>query len=140
TLVYRNPAANWAAYDKVLFEPVTIWQSGKHSLDEVPEDDLQRLPAEFERAVQSRLGADYRLVDRPGPGVMRVRLGITAARQSDRVLDVFEYAVPPEVRPPDAQGLASAPRALVVAAAIEGELSDAVSGELLAAGVDRRGE
>ncbi|TMA80304.1 MAG: DUF3313 domain-containing protein [Deltaproteobacteria bacterium] len=31
-------------------------------------------------------------------------------------------------------------RALVVAAVIEGEVTDAVSGELLAAGVDRRGE
>ncbi|TMA49000.1 MAG: DUF3313 domain-containing protein [Deltaproteobacteria bacterium] len=31
-------------------------------------------------------------------------------------------------------------RALVVAAVIEGEFTDAVSGELLAAGVDRRGE
>ena len=140
TLVYRNPGANWAAYDQILFEPVTIWRSGEHSLDDVPEDDLQHLAAEFERAVQSHLGADYRLVDRPGQGVMRVRLGITAARQSDHWLDVFEYAVPPDESVPDAQELASTTRALVVAAVIEGEFTDAVTGELLAEGVDRRGE
>src|SRR5262249_5411185 len=39
-LVYRNPDAQWTAYDKVLFEPVTLWRSGKSSLDPVPEGDL----------------------------------------------------------------------------------------------------
>jgi Protein of unknown function (DUF3313) len=42
-LVYRNPAATWTAYDKVLLEPVTLWRSGRHSLDPVPEADLARL-------------------------------------------------------------------------------------------------
>ena len=140
TLVYRNDRASWARYDKILFEPVTIWRSGTHALDDVPEDDLLRLADEFEIAVRSRLEPDYRFVDQPGQGVMRLRLGITAARQSDHDLDVFEYAVPPDEKVPSTQELAPTTRALVVAAAIEGELTDAVSGELLAAGVDRRGE
>ena len=140
TLAYRNAGANWAGYDKILFEPVTIWRSGKRSLDEIPEDDLQRLADEFHIAVRSRLEPDYRFVDQPGPGVMRVRLGIAAARQSDHALDVFEYVVPPDEKVPGTVELAPATRAFVVAAAIEGELTDAMSGELLAAGVDRRGE
>src|SRR5207249_11377509 len=104
---------NSAAYAQFHFEPITIWLSGEHSLDDVPEDDLQHLAAEYQRAVQSHLGADYRLVDRPGQGVMRVRLGITAARQSDHWLDVFEYAVPPAESVRDPPELASTPRALV---------------------------
>ena len=140
TLAYRNAGANWAGYDKILFEPVTIWRSGKRTLDEIPEDDLRRLASEFQSAVRSRLEPDYRFVDRAGQGVMRVRLGITAARQSEHALDVFEYVVPPDEQVPSTQELAPATRALVVAAAIEGELTDAMSGELLAAGVDRRGE
>src|SRR5438094_315676 len=31
-LVYRASDANWAAYDKVLLEPVTLWRSGPRSL------------------------------------------------------------------------------------------------------------
>lgn len=140
TWAYRNPAARVRAYDRILFEPVAIWRSGKRSLDPIPEDDLQRLAAEFQRAVTVRLGADYRLVDAAGPGVLRVRLAVTAARREDRALDVFTFAVPPEHRVPDAEALHPATHALVVAAAIEGELSDAVTGEVVAAGVDLRGE
>lgn len=138
--VYRNPDARVAAYDRILFEPVAIWRSGKHSLDAIPETDLQRLAAEFQRAVRSRLAADFRLVDAPAPGVLRVRLAITAARQADRALDVFTFAVPPEEAVPDAQQLDPATQALVVAAAIEGELSDSVTGDIVATGVDLRGE
>jgi hypothetical protein len=119
---------------------VTIWPSGKDSLAGIPEGDLQRLAAEFERAVRSRLEGDYRLVSEPGRGVMRVRLGVTAARQADRVLDAFTFDVPPEHAVADTQALDPATHALVVAAAIEGEITDSVSGELLAAGVDRRGD
>lgn len=140
TWVYRNPDASVSPYDRILFEPVAIWRSGKHSLDAVPEEDLERLAAEFEHAVRTRLGEGFRLVDTPGPGVLRVRLAITDARQEDRVLDVFTYAVPPEGRVPDARELDPATRALVVAAAIEGELSDSVTGRVVAAGVDLRGE
>jgi hypothetical protein len=140
TLAYRNPSADWAAYDKILFEPVTIWRSGKHSLDDIPEADLQRLAAEFQRAVLLRLAPDYQLVKERGPGVMRVRLAITVARQSDRVLDVFTFDVPPDQPVPDTQELTPALRAFVMGASIEGELTDSVSGTVLAEGVDRRGD
>jgi hypothetical protein len=140
TWVYRNPDARVAAYDRILFEPVAVWRSGKRSLDAIPAEDLQRLAAEFQRAVGTRLAADYRLVDAPGPGVLRIRLAITAARQEDRALDVFTFDVPPEHRVPDTEALDVATHALVVAAAIEGELSDSVTGQVVATGVDLRGE
>src|SRR5207249_10569990 len=36
-LVSRNPKADWASYDKVLLEPITLWRSGRKSLDAVPD-------------------------------------------------------------------------------------------------------
>jgi hypothetical protein len=140
TFAYRNPSADWAAYDKILFEPVTIWRSGDRPLEQIPEDDLKRLAAEFEHAVWARLGATRPLVTGPARGVMRVRLGITAARQADPVLDVFTFEVPPEEAVPDTLEIAPSTRALVVEAGIEGEFSDSTTGEVLAAGVDRRGD
>src|SRR5262245_47543111 len=50
-LVYRNPDARWNTYDKILLEPVTLWRSGRKSLDAVPEEDLLRLIAALESAV-----------------------------------------------------------------------------------------
>lgn len=140
TFVYRDPEAKWAAYDRVLLDPVTVWRSGKNSLSDIPEADLQRLAAELEKAVRAHLGPDYRLVSEPGAGVLRVRLGITDARQSDRVLDVFTFEVPPTHAASDAQELLPATHAFVVAAAIEGELTDSATNRILAQAVDRRGE
>src|SRR5439155_1448962 len=88
-LVSRNPKADWASYDKVLLEPITLWRSGRKSLDAVPEQDLLRLVDGLESAVRRRLGEGFRLVEEPGPGVMRIRLGITEARASDPILDVL---------------------------------------------------
>src|SRR5258705_3292603 len=79
-LVYRNPAADWHRYHSVMLEPVAIWRSGRKSLDPVPENDLLRLARDFEQAVRARLGRSFRLVDRAGPGVLRIRLAITQTR------------------------------------------------------------
>jgi hypothetical protein len=138
-LVYRNPAADWQAYDKVLLEPVTLWRSGKNSLAPIPDDDLLRLANDFDAAVRQRLGTHFTLVDAPAPGVLLVRLGITEARASDPVLDVLTATG--ETTVPAASGsgpLSPELQKFVDAAAIEGELRDAQTKTLLAQGVDRR--
>ena len=73
-LLYRNPQARWTSYDKVLFEPVTLWRSGRKSLDPIPEGDLLRLITDLENAVRGRLGTGFELVKAPAPGTMRIRL------------------------------------------------------------------
>ena len=138
-LVYRNPNANWGDYHEVLLEPVTLWRSGKHSLASVPEQDLLRLANEFEAAVRLRLGASLPVVDHPGPGVLLVRLGITQARSSDSILDVLTASG--GSGEPAAHGdgpLSPEMQQFVDSAAIEGELRDSQTNEILAQGVDRR--
>jgi hypothetical protein len=138
-LVYRNPKADWHAYNSVLLEPVTLWRSGRKSLDPVPQEDLLRLVTDFQSAVRTRLGEDFRFVDQPGPGVMRIRLAITDARASDPVLDVLT-ASRGTGRPHPAGSGALDPetRRFLESAAIEGEIRDAQTNVLLAEGVHRR--
>jgi hypothetical protein len=138
-LVYRNPKADWHAYNSVLLEPVTLWRSGRKSLDPVPQEDLLRLVTDFQSALRTRLGEDFRFVDQPGPGVMRIRLAITDARASDPVLDVLT-ASRGTGRPHPAGSGALDPetRRFLESAAIEGEIRDAQTNVLLAQGVDRR--
>ncbi len=135
--VYRNPDADWRAYDKVLLEPVTLWRSGRQSLDPIPEDDLLRLVDDLEGSVRKRLGEGYRLVKEPGPGVMRIRLAITEARASDPVLDILR-AQARKATARQAGPLHAETRRFVEAAHIEGDIRDARTNQLLAAGVDRR--
>ena len=136
-LVYRNPKASWPSYDKVIFEPVTLWRSGKGSLDPLPEDDLLRIVSDFQTAVRRRLGERFRLVDAPGPGTMRIRLGITDARAADPVLDVLTASPVPGKPGADAP-LHPETRRFLEGATIEGEVRDAATGELLVQGVERR--
>jgi hypothetical protein len=136
-LVYRDPEAAWTSYDKVMFEPVTLWRSGAKSLDPVPEGDLLRLIADLEGAVRRRLGDGFELVEQARPGVLRIRLAITDARASDPVLDVLRGRGAGDVTagsgPVDPET-----RRFIEGAQIEGEIRDAVSDRLLAAGVDWR--
>ena len=136
-LVYRNPKADWHAYDAVLLEPVAIWRSGRGSLAAVPEEDLLRLAFDLGNAVRTRLGEGFRLVDRAGPGVMRIRLAITAARASDPILDV----VTASGLTPSTSGdgpLSPETQRFLEGAVIEGEITDAQTGMLLAQGLDTR--
>jgi hypothetical protein len=136
-LVYRNPKAQWTSYDKVLLEPVTLWRSGKQSLDPVPEGDLLRLIADLEAAVRRRLGTEFKLVDEPAPGTMIVRLAITEARAADPILDVLRGHGRDDVT--KGMGpLHDETRRFIENAEIEGEIRDARTNELLAAGVDQR--
>jgi hypothetical protein len=135
--VYRNPEAHWTSYDKVLLEPVTLWRSGRGSLDAVPERDLLRLIADLEGAVRRRLGDGFELVDRPQPGVMRIRLAITEARASDPILDVLRARGDGDVTS-ESGPLHPETRRFIESAQIEGEIRDAGTDQLLAAGVDRR--
>ena len=134
--VYRNPKAQWTGYDKILVEPVALWRSGKNALAPIPEADLLHLVARFEHAVRTRLGKGFQLVREPGPNTLRLRLAITEARATDPVVDVLTAT--PEDDTALTGPLGPELAAFVAAAAIEGELSDAASGELLAQGIDRR--
>jgi hypothetical protein len=136
-LVYRSPDADWRSYHQVLLEPVTLWRSGRGSLDAVPEEDLLRLIDGLEAALRRRLGEGFPLVEAAGAGVMRIRLGITEARASDPVLDVMKGRGG-ERTAGDATPLHPETRRFIESAAIEGEIRDARTDRLLAAGVDRR--
>jgi Protein of unknown function (DUF3313) len=137
-LVYRAPDANWAAYDKVLLEPVTLWRSGRKSLEPVPKEDLLRLVSDFQSAVRTGLGEGFRVVDQAGPGVMRIRLAITDARASDPVLDILTARRGTGRPHPAGDGpLHPETRRFLVSARIEGEIRDAQTNALLAERVDR---
>ena len=135
-LFYRNPDANFRDYDKVLIDPVTIWGAEESKPVEFPEQDLQRLALLLKvKVIEAVKGEGLQVVRQPGPGVMRIRVALTEAGRSNRAMHVMSSVVPL----PSVSKMATGTRAYVGQAAIEGELSDSVSGEVLMAGVDRRG-
>ena len=122
----------------MLLEPVTLWRSGRKSLEPVPQEDLLRLVTDFQSAVRKGLGEGFRVVDQAGPGVMRIRLAITDAHASDPVLDILTAKRGTGRPHPAGDGpLHLETRRFLVSARIEGEIRDAQTNALMAERVDR---
>ena len=93
--VYRNPKANWAAYTKILLEPVTIWGASTSTLSPTQREDLQRLADSFSAMLYQKLSQDYEMVTQPGPGAMRVQAAITHGEEAQTGLTVASKAILP---------------------------------------------
>lgn len=137
-LRYVNPNARFSAYDTVLIEPVTIWASDRSSMNEVSEEDRTMLVDYLHTAVTDALSRDYGIATVPGPGVMRLRLAITEASQAPVVMSTVSNVVPQMLLISNIKKMATGTQAFVGDAAVEGELLDSLTGERLAAFVDKR--
>lgn len=134
-LVYFNPTARWGQYDKVLLEPVTV---GLDPDRQVSEQDQQMLSSYYYHALEQNLSKDFALVNKPGPGVMTLRVALTDATTATPVLRTVSVVVPQARVLGSIKNLASGSYAFVGSAQSEGEVLDSLTGERLAAAVDRR--
>lgn len=79
---YRKAGVNPGTYTAVILEPVHL-NRGAYSKDVTPEavaSAVAALQQSMREAVESR--SDVRLVTQPGPGVVRIAVGITGAEAS----------------------------------------------------------
>ena len=135
---YINPNADWRSYTKVILEPVTIWKD-KETEDVSPED-LQTLANFLHGHLYDTLDKDYTIVQQAGPGVMRATFAITEAEASAPVMDTITSIIPQTRILTGIKGLIVGGKpGFVGSASIEMKLTDAQTGTLLLAGVDRRG-
>ena len=58
-LVYVNPRAEFATYDKVLIDPITIWAEPESKLAELSREDLRNLANHLYLALKTQLEQDY---------------------------------------------------------------------------------
>ena len=89
--------------------------------------------------VDEELRNDYTMTRGPGPGVMRVRIAITEAGKGIPVLDNLTAAYPTTLVMSKGKKALMGTETMVGKTSIEMEATDSQTGELLAAGVDRRG-
>ena len=143
-LVYRNQQVEWsekATYDKILLDPVMIWRGTDSKVLGLDQTHAQVIADAFYALLYQELAKDYQMVTEPEPRTFRLQAALTEAEQSLPVLDIVS-SVP---APFNVAFVASTIKTLATgkplfkgAAAIEGKLMDGVSGEVLAAAVDRR--
>jgi hypothetical protein len=137
-LCYRNTNANWAAYTNILLDPVMLWQK-PDSGNTTPKADLQRLVDNFHLILYTNfVAAGYGMVNSPQPHTLRIQVAVTSMEQTWTAPSVISKVVP-QVRMLDTvQGFISGKPVFAGEASIEAKVLDAETGELLAAGADRR--
>ncbi len=137
-LRYVNPQADWRSYDKVLLDSVTVWKNPE--TQDVSPADLKILTDYLYTHMHAELIKDYKMVDEPGPGVMRVEFAITEAEASDPTADVVTSIIPQTRVLTGAKGLVVGGKpGFVGTAGMEAKITDADTGKILMEAVDRRG-
>jgi len=137
-LHYENPDASWADYDKVILDPIRVYASPKSGMGNVPREELQSIVDYFDASVRASLSNDYEIVNKPGPGTMRIRIALTDAEASSKISDTLSNVLPPGLAVSALKEAITGKALGVGEAGVEVEIVDAVSGDQLAAAVDER--
>jgi hypothetical protein len=134
--VYINPDAAWKNYDSVQIDSVSLWVNEEtRSLEE---EERQMLTDLLYKALNDQLTEKFKVVDRGGPDVIRVRAALTQAEGAKVALRTLSTIVPAMFLISTAVGLSADVTNTVGTATLEAELLDSVTGERLAAAVDQR--
>ena len=131
---YINPEVDWASYRKILIDPITFFASK----DVEPPREVQILLNYFWAELREELKQDYELVESPQPETIRFTIALTRAGQRNVTLDTFSIYVPFSRALVELQGLAKGKPAFVGYAKVEAKFTDAETGTLLAAAMDKR--
>lgn len=134
-LVFLAPDAAWDDYDSVQIDPIVLWKGDGTDLDA---DDAKAMVDYLDAAMRRSLEKSYRIVERPGAGVLRLRIAITEAESSWPLLDAVSTIVPQPRALSALKRVATGSAAFVGKAGIEGEVLDSLTNRRLFAAVDRR--
>jgi hypothetical protein len=134
SLRYVNSEANWRQYKKIMIDPFIYLGGNQTKISLVDQQTL----VDFASAVsQEQLAKRFEMVHRPGPGVMRVQIVIMDAEEATPVLRTITMSVPQARALASLEYLSTGAYPFVGGAQFAVKVTDAMTGELLAAEADR---
>ena len=136
--VYRNPKADWPSYSKILLDPVVNLRQASLEQAGIPMEDIQRLANNFFVLIYKELDRDYEMVKMPGPRTIRVQVALTDLQESWATTDTVTSVIPVGMVLSAGSEFVTGKPAFVGEATIEVKVTDGRTGQLLAAGIDRR--
>ena len=137
-LVYFKPGTDFKPYNKLMFERIVVRLADSATTREIDPAMLKELTDYYQNALFSAVKGGYEIVDQPGPGVLRVRVAITELKPSNPTANTLSTIVPVGIVVSGATKAVSGDNLGTGEAGTEMELLDAVTGERLAAAVDKR--
>lgn len=136
--VYRKPGFNLKSYNKVMLDPIKVWYRDDAEYKGIDPNELKTLTDYFSQSLLKALQPAYPVVNKPGAGVLRVRIAVTSLKPTDTGMSVVTLVVPYAAVADVASGGGTGSAPYLGDAAIEAEFRDSASNELLAAYVDKR--
>jgi hypothetical protein len=133
-LRWVNPKSDPTQYNKVMVEVVGFFGTDP---SKVPPADQERLTALFQQSLTDALATKYRVVDRPAPGTMEVQVIILDAEAATPGLRSLSMVVPQARLLGTGYYAASGKYPFVGGGQPAFKATDAVTGQVLGAGVDR---
>lgn len=90
-LMYINKGVDYSAYTKVMIAPVEIWPSPSSDYKGVQPDALKRMADNMRASFVHALQPAYPVVDKPGPGVLVVRIAITGVQPTSPSMNATDF-------------------------------------------------
>lgn len=132
---YLNPNINPADYTKVLIDPVIISKQAELTVGEL--DNYQKLAHNFCVYLVEELSDHLTIVTVAQPGTMRIQAAIIDADSSKPIRNILSYT-PIGIGADLMKYAATGKQTAVGEITVEMKVTDALSGQLLGAAVDRR--
>jgi len=133
---YANPEAKIKQYDKVIIDPVIIVKEAQLDADEL--ENYKKLATNAFVYLNDELKQDYEVVGSPVQGAMRVQLAIVDADSSKPGRSVLSSVMPIGIGVNAVKYAATGKQSGVGEITAEFKVTDAMSGALLGAALDRR--
>ena len=133
---YVNPAVDFKQYTKVMIEPVLIYKSAE--LDSGELENYQKLSNNAFVYLNQELATQVTVVTVPGPDTLRLQFAIVDADSSKPVRNLLSTVMPIGIGLSVVKYAATGKQSGVGEITAEIRATDAVSGQLVAAGYDRR--
>ncbi|MDM0011676.1 DUF3313 domain-containing protein [Variovorax sp. J22P168] len=93
-LCWRQAGVDWRVYDKVMIERIKVYVTPASDQSPIDPSDLKALIDYFHSALVKNLSPTVKIVDAPGPGVLRVRLALTSLVPTNQLASLAGTAVP----------------------------------------------
>lgn len=133
---YRNPDIQGRRYTKILVDPVLLGKSAE--LDAETLENYQKLANNAFVYLVEELRNDFQIVKSPGPETLRIQLAILDADPSSKVRNIMSSVVPIGIGISAIKGASTGKQTGVGEITAEFKVTDAMTGELLGAAIDRR--
>jgi hypothetical protein len=89
-LRWLSPKLKPNAYSKMILDPIVFYPAPK-ATQQVSQKTLDQIASYLNKAANKQVGKAIKLTNKPGPGVLRLRIAITGAATENEALKGYEY-------------------------------------------------